>query len=224
LDGCPGHAGRRRDAPRVPAVRPRRRRSSRGSAARGRAASGRGRRRQRGHGRDPRAPHPGLGDPCREPRRRRGPRLLAALRVETGGRRLCGIRDAAGESARRRAAAAELPPRVADRRRGGRGRRLMLALEQLHQDILVGNDAGWALTFHTEDADGYVVETPVTTFSRDDYYGEIQATLPSDLAGGRYQFTIEGLTDEDYAKIAPFTPRNPNGTDPTKDRPDKSTK
>ncbi|HEX5175347.1 MAG TPA: hypothetical protein VFV91_14510 [Gaiellaceae bacterium] len=100
----------------------------------------------------------------------------------------------------------------------------MLSLEQLQQDILVGNDAGWALTFHTEDADGYVVETPVTTFSRDDYYGEIQATLPSDLAGGRYQFTIEGLTDEDYAKIAPFTPRNPNGTDPTKDRPDKSTK
>lgn len=66
---------------------------------------------------------------------------------------------------------------------------------------LIGNDAGWALSFHLELAEK-VVDVPVCTFGREQYYGEIQATLPSGLAGGTYTFVLEGITDEDYRKIA----------------------
>jgi hypothetical protein len=96
----------------------------------------------------------------------------------------------------------------------------MLSLDQLQQGDQVGNDAGWALTFHTEDDKGKVVEKPVATFSRNDYYAEIQATLPSDLAGGRYQFTIEGMTDDDYQQIAPFTPRDADAVPTSSKKPE----
>lgn len=96
----------------------------------------------------------------------------------------------------------------------------MLSLQQLQQGDLVGNDAGWALTFHHEKADGYVDEQPALTVTRNDYYAEIQATLPSDLAGGRYKFTIEGMTDEDYGQLAPFKQHDPETVhDPTKEKP-----
>lgn len=77
----------------------------------------------------------------------------------------------------------------------------MLGPSQLLDKVAVGNDAAWALTFHRETS-GTVESTPVLTVSRDDYYAEIQATLSSDLTGGRYRFVVEGMTDAHYAKIA----------------------
>src|SRR5437763_12823160 len=70
-------------------------------------------------------------------------------------------------------------------------------------EVAIGNDAGWALAFHKE-VGGTIVETPpVLLVGRDSYYAEIEATLPqANLTGGTYRFTIEGMTDEHYARIA----------------------
>jgi hypothetical protein len=73
----------------------------------------------------------------------------------------------------------------------------------------VGNDAGWALTFHHEEPTGTVVDTPAATLTRDHYDGEIAATLAGDLSGGTFSIAVEGVTDADYARIAggPAPPR-----------------
>ena len=69
-------------------------------------------------------------------------------------------------------------------------------------DVMVGNDSGWALSFHTEEA-GKIVEKPVLLVGRERYYAEVEATLPNgDLSGASYKFTIEGLVDADYGQIA----------------------
>lgn len=69
--------------------------------------------------------------------------------------------------------------------------------------VAIGNDAGWALTVHSDRSLGPEREIGPAKLliSRDDYYANIQAALPGDLSGGRYTFTIEGLTDGDYADI-----------------------
>src|SRR4051812_22722980 len=77
----------------------------------------------------------------------------------------------------------------------------MAALVQPTEDITIGNDAGWALAFHRE-AGGTVAPKAELFISRDDYYAEIEATLPGDLSGGSYRFTVEGLTDHDHRAIA----------------------
>ena len=64
-----------------------------------------------------------------------------------------------------------------------------------------GNDAGWALTFH-EVRENRVVEIPKLRVSREQYYAEIDTTLPSGLAPGSTTITVEGLIDEHYAAIA----------------------
>ena len=76
-------------------------------------------------------------------------------------------------------------------------------------DPAVGNEAGWALTFHCELVDETVVDDPVLTVGIESYYAEIQATLPSGLDGGSYRFTIEGMTVEDHAAIAQGSPGKP---------------
>jgi hypothetical protein len=68
-------------------------------------------------------------------------------------------------------------------------------------DPVVGNEAGWALTFHRERA-GEIVHDPVLAIGIQDYYADIQATLASDVEGGTYTFTVEGMTLEDHAKIS----------------------
>jgi hypothetical protein len=65
----------------------------------------------------------------------------------------------------------------------------------------VGNSAGWALSFHGEDA-CKIVDRPVLVVGSHDYDAEIRAVLPSEIAGGSYSFTIDGLTDADYKAIA----------------------
>lgn len=96
----------------------------------------------------------------------------------------------------------------------------MLSTLQLRKGPLVGNDAGWALAFFRENDSWTVADQhAVLTITRDDYYADIQATLPSDLAGGTYKFTIEGLTDEAYGQIAPFTQRRPDEKPKPTDKP-----
>jgi hypothetical protein len=72
---------------------------------------------------------------------------------------------------------------------------------QADSDIAIGNDAAWALAFHSESG-GTVKDKADLLLSRDQYYAEIDATLPGDLSGGSYRFTIEGLTDDDHKAIA----------------------
>jgi hypothetical protein len=67
--------------------------------------------------------------------------------------------------------------------------------------VQVGNDAWWVLEFYKVDDDGKIGDDSVS-FSSSDYYATIDVTLPSNLEGGSYSITIEGLTDKDYAKIA----------------------
>ncbi len=74
--------------------------------------------------------------------------------------------------------------------------------------IQVGNDAGWLLAFHRLDG-SKVAKKPVCEFGRDDYYADIQASLPAGLEGGAYSFTVAGLTDKDYAKISIHKDDNP---------------
>jgi hypothetical protein len=73
-------------------------------------------------------------------------------------------------------------------------------------ELMPGNDAGWLLTFLNERSQGGKLvldeSEPVLEIGRDEYYADIRATLPGGLEGGVYSFTIEGLSDEDYAKIA----------------------
>ena len=75
----------------------------------------------------------------------------------------------------------------------------------LYKDnVLIGNDAGWLLSFHRETMSGdavSVVDKPELEIGRDDYYAEINASLPGGLKGGTYSFTIEGLTDKHYRRL-----------------------
>lgn len=65
-------------------------------------------------------------------------------------------------------------------------------------DITPGTLAAWAVTFR-EDTPSRT--DALLTVGSDTYDGSVTATLPKDLAGGTYQLLIEGMTDEDYAKI-----------------------
>jgi hypothetical protein len=79
----------------------------------------------------------------------------------------------------------------------------MSAGEQSVQAGLVGNAAGWALSFHREFGGARGVDHgDVLTLTSDDCSATIDATLASGLQGGAYSFVLEGLTDDQYAKIA----------------------
>jgi hypothetical protein len=75
--------------------------------------------------------------------------------------------------------------------------------------VQVGNDAGWHLSFHKEDA-FQVVDKPELEFGRDDYYGDIQASLAAGIDTGVYTFTIVGLTDKHYGQISLGPGDNPS--------------
>lgn len=78
---------------------------------------------------------------------------------------------------------------------------MILSPSVLSTKVLIGNDAGYLLSFFAE-ADGRVKNKPGLEVGRDEYYSEIQATLSGGLEGGTYSFVIEGMTDEHYKKIA----------------------
>lgn len=77
----------------------------------------------------------------------------------------------------------------------------MLSPAQMLERVSIGNDAGWALTFHRENERSRVVDRPVLTIGRDDYDASIEAALPEGFGPGKYTFRIEGLTDKHYAAI-----------------------
>jgi hypothetical protein len=68
----------------------------------------------------------------------------------------------------------------------------------------VGNSPGWHLSFHPSKTEGTAVvpdSEAVLELGQGDYHAEIRASLPGELEGGTYTFTIEGMTDADYKKI-----------------------
>lgn len=98
---------------------------------------------------------------------------------------------------------------------------MTLSLPSFADKLLIGNDAGWALTFHKE-TKGLVDDKAELSLSRSDYYATIEATLPAGVEGGSYTFTVEGLTDAHYGQIAQTVPGSPrwssctsSGTTPT---------
>jgi hypothetical protein len=80
----------------------------------------------------------------------------------------------------------------------------LLTPEQMLGKVLVGNDAGWALTFSPAVVPEELAKP--RTLSREDCYAEIDATLPAGLEGGSYTFTIEGLTDEQHSELQALAP------------------
>ncbi|MFL6139704.1 MAG: hypothetical protein ACJ74O_18175 [Frankiaceae bacterium] len=66
-------------------------------------------------------------------------------------------------------------------------------------DVKPGSVAAWALTFHHDAATD--LGDPILSIGSDSYDATIAATLPDDLSGGTYEVVVEGMTDEDYAKI-----------------------
>lgn len=80
-----------------------------------------------------------------------------------------------------------------------------LPTSMLDTKVLIGNEAGWLLTFHQEETQGTNVFPQAQSaleIGRGDYYAEIRASLPEGLEGGVYTFVIEGMTDEHYRRIA----------------------
>lgn len=73
-------------------------------------------------------------------------------------------------------------------------------------ELMAGNDAGWLLSFHSETSQGGKLRVNEARaeleVGRDEYYADLRVSLPGGLEGGMYSFTIEGLPDGDYAKIA----------------------
>lgn len=80
---------------------------------------------------------------------------------------------------------------------------MIVSPAELMNKTIVGNDAGYLLSFYAE-KDGQIdpAKKPFEV-GRDEYYAEVRATLPGGLEGGLYSFVIEGMTDEHYEKIAP---------------------
>ncbi len=77
-----------------------------------------------------------------------------------------------------------------------------MSLNPLTDTPIVGIQAGWALTFHRERPGIGVDSEPALTLTSQAHYGEIEAVLPGGLEGGRYSFTIEGVSETDHATIA----------------------
>jgi hypothetical protein len=74
------------------------------------------------------------------------------------------------------------------------------------QNIKVGNDAGYLLEFFGLSPAGTLKPMADLSVSSEAHYASIEASLPSGLQGGRYIITIEGLNDDDFAKLAPGNP------------------
>lgn len=70
---------------------------------------------------------------------------------------------------------------------------------QYGPDVTPGSAAAWAMTFHHDTAGD--LGDAILSVGSDTYDGTINATLPEDLAGGTYEAVVEGMTDDDYAKI-----------------------
>ncbi len=77
----------------------------------------------------------------------------------------------------------------------------MLSPTDMLGKVAIGNDAGWALTFHQESEGRGLIEEPVLTIGSDDYNATIEAALPEGFGPGKYSLRIEGMTERHYAAI-----------------------
>jgi hypothetical protein len=73
-------------------------------------------------------------------------------------------------------------------------------------DVTPGTVASWGLQFYRDNA-GDLTGDPLLIVTSDTYDGTVNATLPADLSGGTYEAVVEGLIDDDYAKLRGVTDR-----------------
>jgi hypothetical protein len=74
-----------------------------------------------------------------------------------------------------------------------------LSLPTQSHAMRVGNLSGWALGFLKAPGPDSKAELLLTS---NDYYARIEAALPGDLSGGRFQMALDGLTDAHYTALA----------------------
>jgi hypothetical protein len=67
-------------------------------------------------------------------------------------------------------------------------------------DVTPGAVAGWALLVYP-DRSGELSGRPLLSIGSDTYDGTISASLPAGLDGGSYEVVVEGMTDDDFAKL-----------------------
>ncbi len=67
-------------------------------------------------------------------------------------------------------------------------------------DVTPGAVAAWALLVYPDQA-GDLSGQPLLSIGSDTYDGTISASLPAGLDGGAYEVVVEGMTDDDYAKL-----------------------
>ncbi|MDM7855871.1 head GIN domain-containing protein [Cellulomonas alba] len=67
-------------------------------------------------------------------------------------------------------------------------------------DVTPGAVGAWALLVYADQA-GDLSGQPLLSIGSDTYDGTISASLPAGLDGGSYEVVVEGMTDDDYAKL-----------------------
>lgn len=71
-------------------------------------------------------------------------------------------------------------------------------------DVKPGTVAAWGLQFY-KDSGGDLTGDPLLIVTSDTYDGAVNATLPTELSGGSYEAVVEGLIDDDFAKLRGVT-------------------
>jgi hypothetical protein len=71
-------------------------------------------------------------------------------------------------------------------------------------DVKPGTVASWGLQFY-KDTGGDLTGEPLLILTSDVYDGTVNATLPTDLSGGSYEAVVEGLIDDQFAKLRGVT-------------------
>jgi hypothetical protein len=70
-------------------------------------------------------------------------------------------------------------------------------------DRIVGFDAGWQLVFRKDDGGGFPVDGDAVTFTRADYEAvDLRTEAHDTFGGGTFEIAVDGMLDEDYAKLA----------------------
>jgi hypothetical protein len=70
-------------------------------------------------------------------------------------------------------------------------------------DRVVGFDAGWQMVFRKDDGGGFPVDDDAVTFTRADYEAvDLQVEGDDSFRGATFEVAVDGMLDEDYAKLA----------------------
>jgi hypothetical protein len=84
----------------------------------------------------------------------------------------------------------------------------MTIVDELPPGVRVGNEAGWLLEF--DRPQGPVPPAGFPSIGSDRFYASIKAAPPSGLEGGTYEFVIEALPDDLYARLVQGRADSPN--------------